>query len=186
MSYCRLVKCAKESAGQRYGTAGKKIGHASLTWAFSEAVVLLLRNKAQSQKYLARWEKKHGQGTALTVLAHKLARAVYYMLLRDTVFEMDTCLNGYGSRAGEPAAELDTHGISLHSCPGNIHKACVLERERGHRRIPLIPRCCLDTCSGSFIDGDGRHRFVCCPSPDPVTNGRTRRVQLLFSRLAAL
>ena len=27
-SYCRLVKCAKESAGKRSGTAGKKIGNA--------------------------------------------------------------------------------------------------------------------------------------------------------------
>jgi len=117
VSYCRLVKCAKESAGKRYGTAGKKIGNAYLKWAFSEAAVLFLRNNAQGQKYLARLEKKHGQGKALTILAHKLARAVYYMLLRDTVFEMDTFLNGYGSRAGEPAASLDTHGISLNYRP---------------------------------------------------------------------
>jgi transposase len=104
VSYCRLVKCAKESAGKRYGTAGKKIGNAYLKWAFSEAALLFLRNNAQGQKCLARLEKKHGQGKALTILAHTLARAVYYMLLRDTVFEMDTFLNGYGSRAGEPAA----------------------------------------------------------------------------------
>ena len=26
VAYCRLVKCAKESAGKRVGTAGKKIG----------------------------------------------------------------------------------------------------------------------------------------------------------------
>ena len=29
-SYCRLVKCAKESAGKRSGTSGKKIGNAYL------------------------------------------------------------------------------------------------------------------------------------------------------------
>src|SRR6266545_66647 len=28
VSYCRLVKCAKESAGKRYGTSGAKIGNA--------------------------------------------------------------------------------------------------------------------------------------------------------------
>jgi transposase len=104
VSYCRLVKCAKESAGKRYGTSGKKIGNAYLKWAFSEAAVLFLRNNPQGQKFLARLEKKHGQGKALTILAHKLARAVYYMLTRDTVFEMDLFLNGYGSRVGEPAA----------------------------------------------------------------------------------
>jgi transposase len=88
VSYCRLVKCAKESAGKRYGTSGTKIGHADLPWAFSEAAVLFLRANPAGQKYLGRLEKKHGQGKALTVLAHKLARAVYYMLKRDTAFEM--------------------------------------------------------------------------------------------------
>ena len=53
----------------------------------------------------------------MIVLAHTLARAVYSMLTRDPVFEMDTCLNGSGSRAGQPAASLDTHGISLHERP---------------------------------------------------------------------
>jgi transposase len=88
VSSCRLVKCAKESAGKRYGTSGTKIGNAYLTWAFSEAAVLFLRNNPHGQKYLTRLEKKHGKGKALTVLAHKLARAVYYMLQRKTAFNM--------------------------------------------------------------------------------------------------
>ena len=93
VSYCRLVKCAKESAGKRYGTSGAKIGNAYLKWAFSEAAVLFLRNHPAGQKYLARLEKKHGTGKALTILAQKLARAVYYMLRRDTVFDMDRFLH---------------------------------------------------------------------------------------------
>jgi transposase len=93
VSYCRLVKCAKESAGKRYGTSGTKIGNAYLKWAVSEAAVLFLRDNPAGQKYLARLEKKHGQGKALTVLAQKLAQAVYYMLTRDTVFDMATFLH---------------------------------------------------------------------------------------------
>jgi transposase len=93
VSYCRLVKCAKESAGKRYGTSGKKIGNAYLKWAFSEAAVLFLRNNPAGQKYLARLERRHGKGKALTVLAHKLARAVYYMLKRDTAFDRDKFLH---------------------------------------------------------------------------------------------
>jgi transposase len=116
-SYGRLVKCAKESAGKRSGTSGKKIGNAYLKWAFSEAAVLFLRNNDQGQKYLTRLENKYGKGKALTVLAHKLARAVYYMLQRETVFNMDLFLNGSESRAGEPDASLDTYGISQHICP---------------------------------------------------------------------
>lgn len=88
VSYCRLVKCAKESAGKRYGTAGAKIGNAFLKWAFSEAAVLFLRDNPAGQKYLTRLEKKHGQGKALTLLAQKLGRAVYYMLKRQKAFDM--------------------------------------------------------------------------------------------------
>jgi transposase len=94
VSYCRLVKCARESAGKRYGTSGTKIGNAALKWAFSEAAALFLRANPAGQKYLARLEKNHGKGKALTILAHKLARAVYYMLKRHTPFEMATFLRG--------------------------------------------------------------------------------------------
>jgi transposase len=92
-SYCRLVKCAKESAGKRSGTSGTKIGNAHLKWAFSEAAVLFLRDNPAGQKYLARLEKKHSKGKALTILAHKLARAVYYMLKHKTAFDMHKFLN---------------------------------------------------------------------------------------------
>jgi transposase len=92
-SYCRLVKCAKESAGKRFGTAGTKIGNAHLKWAFSEAAVLFLRDNPAGQKFLTRLEKKHSKGKALTILAHKLARAVYFMLKNKRAFDMDTFLH---------------------------------------------------------------------------------------------
>jgi transposase len=88
LSYCRLVTCAKEAAGKRYGAPGSKIGNAYLKWAFSEAAVLFLRANPAGQKYLARLEKKHSKGKALTVLAHKLALAVYYMLQRKSAFDL--------------------------------------------------------------------------------------------------
>jgi transposase len=94
VSYCRLVKCAKESAGKKYGTSGKKIGNAYLKWAFSEVAVLFLRNNPEGQKYLARLEKKHSKGKALTILAHRLARTVYHLLRREHAFDMNTFLNG--------------------------------------------------------------------------------------------
>jgi len=93
VSSCRLVKCAKASAGKRDGTSGKKIGNAYLKWACSEAAVLFLRNNPAGQTYLARLTKKHGKGKALTVLAHKLARAVYDMVKRESVFDLDTFFN---------------------------------------------------------------------------------------------
>jgi transposase len=94
VSYCRLVNCAKESAGKRYGTSGTKMGNAYLKWAFSEAAVLFLRANPRGQQYLARLEKKHAKGNALTVLAHKLARAVYDMLQHKTAFDLPTVFRG--------------------------------------------------------------------------------------------
>jgi len=93
VSYCRLVKPKKESAGKTYGFIGAKIGNAHLKWAFSEAAVLFLRNNPQGQAYVARLEKTHSKGKALTILAHKLARAVYYMLRRNEAFDMKRFLN---------------------------------------------------------------------------------------------
>ena len=72
----RLGKCAKESAGQRDGTAGQQLGHADLTWAVSEAAGLCLRNHPAGQKSRARLGKQQGQGQAFTVLAPTRARAV--------------------------------------------------------------------------------------------------------------
>jgi len=93
-SYCRLVKTKKESAGKIYGASGNKIGNANLKWAFSEAAVGFLRHNPEGQAYLARLEKKHGKAKALIALAHKLARAVYYMLQRQETFDMKQFLNG--------------------------------------------------------------------------------------------
>ena len=72
----RLVQGVKESAGIRDGTAGTKMGHASLKGACSEAAVLWLRDNPAGQTYLTRLANTHGQGHALTVLAQKWGRAV--------------------------------------------------------------------------------------------------------------
>ncbi len=113
VSYCRLVTCTKESAGKRDGTSGATIGNASLQWAFSEAAGLLLRDNPAGQQSLARLEKQHGQGQALTVLAHTLARAVYDMLKRAVAFDTQKFFHGSGRGAGEPRASLDYYGMSL-------------------------------------------------------------------------
>jgi transposase len=88
-SYARLVKCAHESAGKKYGTGGAKMGNVHLKWAFSEAAVLFLRHAPGGKALLAAIEKQHGKGKALSILAHKIGRAVFYMLARGTVFSMD-------------------------------------------------------------------------------------------------
>jgi transposase len=88
LSYCRLVKGAKESNHKRLGTSGKKIGNVHLRWACAEAAVLFLRQSQPGKEYFARLEPKHGKAKALTVLAQKLARAVYSMLTREPAFDL--------------------------------------------------------------------------------------------------
>jgi transposase len=86
-SYARLVKCKAESAGKTYGTSGNKIGNAHLKWAFSEAAVLYLRGNEKAQKYLQTLQKRMSKAKALSVLAHKLGRCVYFMMKNNTVFD---------------------------------------------------------------------------------------------------
>ena len=91
-SYSRLVKCSKESNGKKYGSSGKKIGNAHLKWAFSEAAVLFLKGNEPGKRYLDRLANKHGKGKALSILAHKLGRAVYFMLKNKKPFDQNKFL----------------------------------------------------------------------------------------------
>ena len=85
---------SRRSAGKSYGTADAKIGNAYLKWAFSEAAVLFLRGNPDAQAWLKIIANKHNKARALTILAHKLGRAVYFMLQRKTVFDQQRFLNG--------------------------------------------------------------------------------------------
>jgi transposase len=86
VSYCRLIKSIKESNGKKYGSSGKKIGNAHLKWAFSEAAVLFLKGNEPGKRYLERLSRKHGKAKALSILSHKLGRAVYFMLKNKEAF----------------------------------------------------------------------------------------------------
>lgn len=88
-SYARLVKGQKQSAGKNRGTMGKKMGNRHLKWAFSEAAVLFLRESERARHYRQRLERKHGKGKSLSILSHKLGRAVYYILKRREPFDID-------------------------------------------------------------------------------------------------
>ncbi len=91
-SYSRLVKSAKESNGKKYGSSGKKIGNAHLKWAFSEAAALFLKGNEPGKRYLDRLTNKHGKGKALSILAHKLGRAVFFMLKNKKSFDQNKFL----------------------------------------------------------------------------------------------
>lgn len=92
-SYARLIRPVKESAGKRTGTANGKMGNAYLKWAFSEAVVLFLRETREAQPYIRRLERKYGNDKAKGILAHRLGRTVYYMLKHKQIFDITKFVN---------------------------------------------------------------------------------------------
>ena len=91
LSYCRLVKGTVASAGKIKGLRGAKLGNPYLRWAFGEAAIIAKRDHAVLGPLAQRLEARMGGNKfkANTVLAIKLARAVYFMLKNKTVFDPD-------------------------------------------------------------------------------------------------
>jgi transposase len=91
LSYCRLVKGTVASAGKLKGLRGAKLGNPYLRWAFGEAAVIAKRDHATIGPLAQRLESKMNGNKfkANTVLAIKLARAVFFMLKNHTVFDPD-------------------------------------------------------------------------------------------------
>ena len=87
ISYCRLVKPARESAGKRRGSKNAKIGNVHLKWAFSEAACLLLKDSSPAKELHQRLVSKYGKAKALSILAQKLGRTVYSVLKNRRPFD---------------------------------------------------------------------------------------------------
>lgn len=88
LSYGRLVKGTVASAGKIKGLRGAKLGNPYLRWAFGEAAVMAKRDPLVIGPLAQRREARLGSKfKASTVLAIKLARAVYFMLKTKTVFD---------------------------------------------------------------------------------------------------
>ncbi len=89
ISYCRLVKGSVASAGKVKGLCGGKMGNPYLRWAFGEAAIIAKRNHPLLKPYAERLVSKHGKYKGNSILAAKLARAVYHMLQTGTVFDAE-------------------------------------------------------------------------------------------------
>ena len=87
LSYARLVTPKQTSDGKVTGHGGAKIGNVHLKWAFSEAVLWMLRYSEDAKAFLKRKEKRYGKCRAMTMLARKIARAVYQMLKHKEPFD---------------------------------------------------------------------------------------------------
>jgi transposase len=83
-SYCRCVKSTKLSNGKRKGQGNVKNGNPYLEWAYMEAAQFAIRFSPRVQRFYQRKEAKSHMMLARKAVAHKLARACYYVI-RDLV-----------------------------------------------------------------------------------------------------
>lgn len=87
-SYCRCVGSQKMSNGKKKGKGNTKNGNKYLAWAFIEAATSAVHWNVQVKRFYQRKKAKTNGMIAIKAVAHKLARACYY-ILRDQV-EFDT------------------------------------------------------------------------------------------------
>lgn len=83
-SYCRCVGSEKLSNGKKKGKGNTKNGNKYLSWAFVEAANFAIRYNDQAKRFYQRKMAKRNRVVALKAIAHKLARASYYVM-RDQV-----------------------------------------------------------------------------------------------------
>jgi transposase len=83
-SYCRCVTSTKISNGKRKGQGNGKNGHPYLEWASMEAAQFAIRFSPTVQRFSQRKQAKSHLMIARKAVAHKLARACYY-IMRDLV-----------------------------------------------------------------------------------------------------
>ena len=79
-SYCRMVSSQWTSNGKSKGKGNKKNGNKYLCWAFSEAAEFARRYDDKARAYYNRKLSKTNLMVAHAALAHKLARAAYYIM----------------------------------------------------------------------------------------------------------
>jgi len=87
VSYCRKVSSKWTSNDKKKGKGNKKNGNRYLSWAFSEAAELARRFHEQPRAYYNRKMQKSNFMVAHSALAHKLARATYYIIKDGVVFQ---------------------------------------------------------------------------------------------------
>ena len=83
-SYCRCVGSTRLSNGKRKGQGNPKNGNKYLAWAFVEAAHFAIRYAPSIRQFYDRKRAKTKVVIALKAVAHKLARACYY-IMRDAV-----------------------------------------------------------------------------------------------------
>jgi len=90
-SYSRCVDSLRESNDKKKGKGNTKNGNKYLAWAFVEAANFARRYCPEARSFYESKKRKTNGVLATKALAHKLARACYYMLREQKPFEVHRC-----------------------------------------------------------------------------------------------
>ena len=85
-SYCRCVGSTKLTNGKKKGEGNRKNGNKYLSWAYLEAANFAVWSYPYIRKYYQKKMSKTNKIVAIKTVAHKLARASYYVMKDQEVF----------------------------------------------------------------------------------------------------
>jgi transposase len=88
-SYCRAVGSQHRSNNKIKGRGNTKNGNPYLSWAFVEAANFAVRFYPQVNRFYQRKKARTHRVVALKAIAHKLARASYYVMRDQVPFQID-------------------------------------------------------------------------------------------------
>ena len=85
-SYCRCVDSRRESNGKKKGENNRKNGNRFLAWAFIEAANFAIQHSQKAKRFYQKKCKSTNTIVARKALAHKLARACYWIMKKEEPF----------------------------------------------------------------------------------------------------
>ena len=88
-SYARCVDSRRESNGKKKGENNRKNGNRYLAWAFIEAAQLAIMYSDRANRYYHKKKKSTHIIVARKALAHKLARACYWVMRNGEAYNED-------------------------------------------------------------------------------------------------
>ncbi len=88
VSYCRCVDSKRISNGKQKGKGNRKNGNKYLAWAFVEAANFAVRYEPRIKRYYQRKRSRSNGIVAIKTVAHKLARACYFILRDGVTFDV--------------------------------------------------------------------------------------------------
>ena len=87
VSYCRCVGSTRISNGKSKGEGNRKNGNKYLSWSYVEAANFAIRGYPYVRSYYQKKAAKTNNIVAIKAVSHKLARASYYVIKNQEVFD---------------------------------------------------------------------------------------------------